>query len=462
MIHNLREAEITHFVGARNEFGTNANYLNLAANSINSHLNSKTGSHMLGAQVIAKINTAIKDAIGITNLLFGIQQLGKARVKTKIFRQLTPSTIWKQTMRPMLNQNENHALEQNQEIQITRTQNDILPPNSGLRGQPPPGQGTYTPRNVAIPLTTIFPPVLNAEQEMPEIPNVMTKEIIKNHMYRLMLKGFDLIPVGKDEEGQYLTGFGPGVPHVTDWEKSKQQGLTPSMDEVRAFWRKYNFDLRVAYVRKEYDSENDLEPLQPAKTTRQEFRNRIGKHRNRSLSLRIKKSRYESSYRRSESRERSGSRCYSRQRDHQGPRETKMDIDRIQNGFETKCEPGGGGCRAFRGRYSNYQGRGYSYQDRNQPYLERYRDAYKYNPYSMQNFNKIKNPLNWNRIHQYYYKNRREGWDDNPKDKWTKCIQMQKDPPDNHSDRDSSWTQDEVHQHQITTQQPKQHVFPTQ
>ncbi|KAA6375312.1 MAG: hypothetical protein EZS28_029161 [Streblomastix strix] len=70
MIHNLREAERTHFARARNENGTNANQFNLAANSINSHLNSETRSHMLGAQVIARSNTANKDAIGFTNLLF--------------------------------------------------------------------------------------------------------------------------------------------------------------------------------------------------------------------------------------------------------------------------------------------------------------------------------------------------------------------------------------------------------
>ncbi|KAA6390956.1 MAG: hypothetical protein EZS28_013514, partial [Streblomastix strix] len=98
MIHNLRAAERTHFARAWNENGTNANYFNLATNSINSHLNSEAGSHMLGAQVIARSDTANKDAIGITNLLFGIQQLGKARVKTKRFRQLTPSAIWKQKM----------------------------------------------------------------------------------------------------------------------------------------------------------------------------------------------------------------------------------------------------------------------------------------------------------------------------------------------------------------------------
>ncbi|KAA6337587.1 MAG: hypothetical protein EZS28_052776, partial [Streblomastix strix] len=48
MIHNLREAERTHVARARNENGTNANYFDLAANSINSYLNRQACSHMLG------------------------------------------------------------------------------------------------------------------------------------------------------------------------------------------------------------------------------------------------------------------------------------------------------------------------------------------------------------------------------------------------------------------------------
>ncbi|KAA6344326.1 MAG: hypothetical protein EZS28_052248, partial [Streblomastix strix] len=88
MIYNLREVERTHFAIVRNENGINANYFNLAANSINSHLNYEAGSYMLGAQVIARSDTANKDAIRITNQLFGIQKLGKIRAKTKRFCQL--------------------------------------------------------------------------------------------------------------------------------------------------------------------------------------------------------------------------------------------------------------------------------------------------------------------------------------------------------------------------------------
>ncbi|KAA6317253.1 MAG: hypothetical protein EZS28_055130, partial [Streblomastix strix] len=112
---------------------------------------------------------------------------------------------------------------------------------------------------------------LNVEQETSGIPNVLIKETIKDHIRRWMLKGFELIPIGKDDEGQYWPGFGPGVPHAIDWRKSKQRGQTPSMDDIRAFWREHNFELRMACVKKEYDSVYDSETLQPAKITRQEF-----------------------------------------------------------------------------------------------------------------------------------------------------------------------------------------------
>ncbi|KAA6394264.1 MAG: hypothetical protein EZS28_010208 [Streblomastix strix] len=98
--------------------------------------------------------------------------VGKIRVKTKRFRQLTPSAIWKQVMRPMLNQNKNQTFAQNQEFQIKRIQDDIPPPNSGPRDQPPPGHRLYAQRNAAIPHSIIFPPTLNAEQEIPGINNI--------------------------------------------------------------------------------------------------------------------------------------------------------------------------------------------------------------------------------------------------------------------------------------------------
>ncbi|KAA6380700.1 MAG: hypothetical protein EZS28_023774 [Streblomastix strix] len=308
MIHNLREAKRAHFAKALNENGANANYFNLAANSINSHQDSQAGSYMLGEQIIARSDTANKDVIGIINKPFGILQRSQAGVKTKRYHQLTPQAIRKQIMRPMLHQKENLVLEQNQETQITIVNNDMPPPNSGPRGQSQPEQGSTgpcTPRNAARLQAMIFPPASNAEQEIPEISNMMTKETIKDHMHKWMLKGFDLIPVGKDDEGQYGPGFDPGVPYATDWRKAKQLGQTPTIDDVRAFWRENNFDLRVACVRREYVLKDDSETLQPAKIIRQEFRNQLGRYRNRSLSSCNKKQRYNSSERRSESRDRS-------------------------------------------------------------------------------------------------------------------------------------------------------------
>ncbi|KAA6387577.1 MAG: hypothetical protein EZS28_016898 [Streblomastix strix] len=99
----------------------------------------------------------------------------------------------------------------------------MLSPNSELRAQPLLGQGQYTPRNEERPQSTIFPSVLNAVQEIPGISNILKMKTIKDHMCRRMLKGFDLIPVDKDDEGQHWPGYGPGIPHATDRRKSKQQ-----------------------------------------------------------------------------------------------------------------------------------------------------------------------------------------------------------------------------------------------
>ncbi|KAA6363699.1 MAG: hypothetical protein EZS28_040774, partial [Streblomastix strix] len=109
----------------------------------------------------------------LLNSLFGIQQQGQGRVRTKNFRQLTQSAIWKQIIRPMITQNENQTLEHNHEAQIAIAYNDMPSPNSEPRDRPPPGRGQtgpYTLRYAMISQTTIFPPSLITEQEIPEIP----------------------------------------------------------------------------------------------------------------------------------------------------------------------------------------------------------------------------------------------------------------------------------------------------
>ncbi|KAA6393830.1 MAG: hypothetical protein EZS28_010643 [Streblomastix strix] len=127
------------------------------------------------------------------------------------------------------------------------------------------------------------------------------------------------------------------------------------MDDIEAFWRDHNFDLRVTRVRQEYDSKDESETLQPAKTTRQQFRNKFGRHRNRSLSPHRQRSRYDFPDRRSESRERSGSRSYSRSREYQSPRETRTEADRNYNRFEPRNELRGRGPGVHRGGEHNYQ-----------------------------------------------------------------------------------------------------------
>ncbi|KAA6334622.1 MAG: hypothetical protein EZS28_053046, partial [Streblomastix strix] len=142
--------------------------------------------------------------------------------------------------------------------------------------------------------------------------------------------------------------------------------------------------------------------------------------------------------------------------------ETRMDIDRNQNGYETRGEPRGGGQGAFRRKESNYQRRVQSCQDGEKPYQERYRNAQRYNPYTIYNFSKTRNLLNWNRTHQYDNRNRGEGCADDPNDEWTKHTQMGKDPPENHFDRDSTWSEVEATQYPSAVPQPNQPVHPTQ
>ncbi|KAA6385029.1 MAG: hypothetical protein EZS28_019446, partial [Streblomastix strix] len=213
--------------------------------------------------------------------------------------------------------------------------------------------------------------------------------------------------------------------------------------------------MRIRFM-KEYDSGDDSETLYPAKTTRQQFRNRFGRQKNRSLSSHNKRSRYDSPDRKSESSEGSGSKGYSRSRDYEGPRETRTDVDKNYKGFENRDESRGRGRGTYRGRGYSYQGRGQSYQDRDQSNQERCREAQCYYPCTKYIFSQTKNPINWNRTHQYDNSNRGVDIDDDPNDEWRKCIQMQKCLSENHSDRDSIRTEDEVQQHDVATPQPKQ------
>lgn len=67
-------------------------------------------------------------------------------------------------------------------------------------------------------------------------------------MHRWLKKGFDLIAVGKDDDGQYWPGFGPGRGNTTNWRAAKESNRKPTYDEVKAFWKENNFDLKLACV----------------------------------------------------------------------------------------------------------------------------------------------------------------------------------------------------------------------
>ncbi|KAA6383169.1 MAG: hypothetical protein EZS28_021305 [Streblomastix strix] len=108
---------------------------------------------------------------------------------------------------------------------------------------------------------TIFPPALGTDQEILEIPDTLINQVIKDHTNRWMLIGFDQIPVGKNDKGQYQPVFGPGIPHTVDWRKAIQSKTVPSSEEVKEFWRENSVFLRVACVRNEYDSMDETETL---------------------------------------------------------------------------------------------------------------------------------------------------------------------------------------------------------
>ncbi|KAA6396345.1 MAG: hypothetical protein EZS28_008130 [Streblomastix strix] len=229
-----------------------------------------------------------------------------------------------------------------------------------------------------------------------------------------MLRRTDLIPVRKDGEGQYLPAFGPEVPQAVDWRRPKRQSLTPQMDEVRAFWREYNFDLRVACVKKD------------------------------------------------ESGERSGSRDYSRPSDYESPREIRIDIDRNQHGYESRGDSRCRGRGTFIGRDYNYQRIEQINQDRDQSNQERYREAQKYNPYTKRAFTKTKNPINWNTSHQYDNKNKRDGSVDDPNDEWPKYAQTENGSIENYGDRYPTSTEDDAPKCLIAAPQYKQPLHAVQ
>ncbi|KAA6394910.1 MAG: hypothetical protein EZS28_009564 [Streblomastix strix] len=128
--------------------------------------------------------------------------------------------------------------------------NDIHPPNTGPQGQNPPGQrptGPHSSRNAIRSQASIFPPLLAAEQKIPEVPHIWIKKVSKDHIHRQMLKGFDLALLEKDDEDQYWPGFGLRIPHAIDWRKSKQSKVVPSMG-VKAFWRIIRIEEKVGLM----------------------------------------------------------------------------------------------------------------------------------------------------------------------------------------------------------------------
>ncbi|KAA6389247.1 MAG: hypothetical protein EZS28_015228 [Streblomastix strix] len=219
---------------------------------------------------------------------------------------------------------------------------------------------------------------------MPEISNVMTKETIKVHMHRWILKGFDQIQVGKDDEVQYWPSFGPGVPHTTDWRQSKQQD------------RKLEIDLKDIKIYPYHRAMRDQDT-----TPLTEEMNRVS-----DLDQEIIRD-----------------------------QETIMVQDKlewmsIEIRMDTKPEAN---------REAEVE------------------ELFEIGTLTTKKENKaIK--IEINHFRKGIKKDRGEDWGYDPNDKRTKHKKMQKDPPNNYSDRDSTWTEDEAPLHQIATSQPIQPV----
>ncbi|KAA6394761.1 MAG: hypothetical protein EZS28_009708 [Streblomastix strix] len=243
-IDNVLQSQQTHFLynfklwqGALIKNGKDTNFFKQAMNTIYVQLNRAAAQHLLGEQMIVKSDITCKNTIGINNYFVWNHAAGPAKSQDQ--KILLAGTIGNKET----NNNGDVKLErkpstQTKKTQITITKNQYV--NSKLKTtiHLPSRQrstGPYTPRNAVIPQTTIFHPTLNTEQEIAKIPKIRTKETINDQMNRQMLKGFDLIPVGKIDQGQNWLGFGPRIRNIVDRRKSKQQGLPTSMEELKAF-----------------------------------------------------------------------------------------------------------------------------------------------------------------------------------------------------------------------------------
>ncbi|KAA6347349.1 MAG: hypothetical protein EZS28_052035, partial [Streblomastix strix] len=122
-----------------------------------------------------------------------------------------------------------------------------------------------------IEFIPLFHPALNGNHEIPEIPDVETKFVIRVHTHRRILQGFDLILVGDNDDGQCLPSIGPYRVYAMNWRRAKQAGTPPSIEEVNAFWKEVNFNLSIAYVRMEHDSDEKSQTMKLSKTSKEEF-----------------------------------------------------------------------------------------------------------------------------------------------------------------------------------------------
>ncbi|KAA6394614.1 MAG: hypothetical protein EZS28_009861 [Streblomastix strix] len=139
-------------------------------------------------------------------------------------------------------------------------------------------------------------------------------------------------------------------------EKSKICRYSSFNGKINAFWRDVNFDLKVACIRMDYDSEDESEQMRPSKTTKEEHGRKFGVQGHRQTSPPDKRSRFDSSKDRINSGDPSRERF--RSRDYQGHRDGGREWEREQN-YEQ-----GSRVRSFnrdRGRSKPYQNKDQTY-----------------------------------------------------------------------------------------------------